>query len=115
MRDVEGCDTSCMNVLNGPLIYSQCLVSAHNLYLHWKFIVLYSLQMASEALKKRGHVYRCAECPYAGDRRQFETHYVTKHADGDDVPFLCKECGLRFVGMILLNVLRPLFCALTLG
>ena len=88
-----------MNVLNGPLIYSSCLVLAHNLYLHWKFIVLYYLQMASEALKKRGHVYRCAECPYAGDRRQFETHYVTKHADGDDVPFLCKECGLRFVGM----------------
>ena len=49
--------TSCMNVLNGPLIYSSCLVLAHNLYLHWKFIVLYYLQMASEALKKRGHVH----------------------------------------------------------
>jgi hypothetical protein len=55
--------------------------------------------MASEALRMRGHVYQCAECAYTGDRRQFRTPYVMRHAVLDDVPYYCKECELRFTDM----------------
>ena len=79
-------------------------------------------RFASTDLSKRGRVQECLKCNDVGDKKEMSDHVLRVHMEEEEVPFRCPACQKGFArrssgrfDLILLNVLRPLFCALTLG
>ena len=46
--------------------------------------------------KERVKMYGCLTCGYAGVKYMIHVHYFEKHVPLTDIPFRCRECGVRY-------------------